>query len=119
MGQEHAQGDGTIRCMRIADGIAQIRRKVFIERKLTGFDEGKRAERHDRLADGSDAEAGFRLDRHGWMKTGVAEAEGFVLSGRTAQNDARADGSVFAEDIFNIAFKEDAASQRKPSIPAI
>ena len=119
MGQEHAQGDGTIRCIRIADGIAQICRKFFIERKLTGFDEGKRTERHDQLADGSDAEAGFRLDRYGRMQPGVAEAEGFVLSGRTAQNDARADGSVFAENIFNIAFKEDAASQRKPFIPAI
>ena len=53
------------------------------------------------------------------MQPGVTKAEGFVLSGRTAQNDARADGSVFAENIFNIAFKEDAASQGKPSIPAI
>lgn len=55
----------------LPDGITQIRRKVFIERKLTGFDEGKRAERHDQLADGSDAEAGFRLDRHGWMETAL------------------------------------------------
>ena len=61
----------------------------------------------------------LEAEAEGKKRSLLAEAEGFVLSGRTAQNDARADGSVFAENIFNIAFKEDAASQRKPFIPAI
>ena len=43
------------------------------------------------------------------MQPGVAKAEGFVLTGRAAQDDARADGSVFVEDIFDIAFKKNAA----------
>ena len=50
------------------------------------------------------------------MQSGVSETECLMLTGRTAQDDARADGAVFAEDIFGMAFKEDTPAERETPI---